>query len=208
MASRRLPSSSTRALKFANTAKSLSHRPPQAEPFKHTQTAQCTNSRNTSGYRLPTGSGRCCLDHLRLTSPVHSVLTPLRSRSITSHTGNSRGMVYKLQFGCAASIHAASLILILIVGASHSTGQTNSEQSRPACSCPDGRQFSTGSSLFGKNSARVVITGFRRDLAQSAGQSGLPPCKDLAVVGQTIQLEALAGHPFLRRENRKRGTIA
>jgi len=36
----------------------------------------------------------------------------------------------------------------------------------------------------------------------------LPPCKDLAVVGQTIQLEALAGHPFLRRENRKRGTIA
>jgi hypothetical protein len=117
-------------------------------------------------------------------------------------------MVYKLQFGCAASIHAASLILILIVGASNSTGQTNSEQSRPACSCPDGRQFSTGSSLFGKNSARVVITGFRRDLAQSAGQPGLPACKDLAVVGQTVRLQALAGHPFLRRENRKRGTIA
>jgi hypothetical protein len=48
-----------------------------------------------------------------------------------------------------------------------------------------------------------VITGFHRDLAQP----GPPPCKDLAVVGQTVRLQVLTGHPFLRRENRKSGTI-
>src|SRR4051794_15468602 len=112
------------------------------------------------------------------------------------------------QFGCAASVRAASFVVLLVWGASTGSGQTNVEQSRPACSCPDGRQFSTGSSLFGKNSARVVITGFRRDLAQLAPQPGLPACKDLTVVGQAVRLDVFAGHPFLRRENRKSGTIA
>jgi len=54
----------------------------------------------------------------------------------------------------------------------------------------------------------VVITGFRRDLAQLAPQPGLPACKDLTVVGQAVRLDVFAGHPFLRRENRKSGTIA
>jgi hypothetical protein len=112
------------------------------------------------------------------------------------------------QFGCAASIRAALSLLLVVGGASNASGQTNPEQTPPACSCSDGRQFSTGSSLFGKNSARVVITGFHRDLAEPAQPPRLPPCKDLTVVGQGLRLEVLAGHPFLRRENRKTGTIA
>src|SRR5947208_10045918 len=112
------------------------------------------------------------------------------------------------QFGCTTSIRAASLLLLLVGAAWNSFSQTNADPPRPACSCSDGRQFSTGSSLFGKNSARVVITGFRRDLVESAQGGGLPACKDLMVVGQTIRLEVLGNHPFLRRENRKTGIIA
>jgi hypothetical protein len=112
------------------------------------------------------------------------------------------------QFGCAASVRVAALFLFVVWGASRSSGQTNLGGSRPACSCPDGRQFSAGSSLFGKNSARVVITGFHEDLVQPVREGGLPACKDLTVVGQAMRLEVLAGHPFLQRENRKRGTIA
>jgi len=96
------------------------------------------------------------------------------------------------------------LLFILLAGASKLAGQTDSEQAHPNCSCPDGRQFSIGSSLFGKNSARIIITGFHRDLVKP----GQPPCKDLTVVGQAVRLEVLTGHPFLRREDRKRGTIA
>ncbi|MFL6447552.1 MAG: hypothetical protein ACJ746_07665 [Bryobacteraceae bacterium] len=113
-------------------------------------------------------------------------------------------MLYTPQLGCCASVRAASLLLLVLSGASNGFGQTNPELARPACSCPDGRQFSIGSSLFGKNSARVVITGFHRDLALP----GPPSCKDLTVVGQTVRLEVLDGHPFLRRENRKSGTIS
>ena len=106
------------------------------------------------------------------------------------------------QFGCAATM--ASLLLILIGPPAKLAGQTDSGQPPQSCSCPDGRQFSVGSALFGENSARVVITGFRRDLAQP----GPPSCKDLTVVGQTVRLQVLTGHPFLRRENRKTGTIS
>jgi hypothetical protein len=116
-------------------------------------------------------------------------------------------MLFVPQFGCAASTRAASLLLILVWGASNASSQTNFEQSGSACACSDGRHFSTGSSLFGKNSARVVITGFHRDLMQAPQEQDLPGCKDLLVVGQTVRLEVLGGHPFLRRENRRRGTI-
>jgi hypothetical protein len=116
-------------------------------------------------------------------------------------------MVCLPQFGPVASIRVGAL-LFLLWSVSSASSQTNFEQSGSACACPDGRQFSTGSSLFGKNSARVVITGFRRDLVQAAEQQGLPPCKDLMVVGQAVRLEVMGNHPFLRRENRKRGTIA
>lgn len=108
------------------------------------------------------------------------------------------------QFGCAATIQTVSLLLIVTAVPPKLAAQADSEQSRPSCSCPDGRRFSIGSSLFGKSSARVVITGFRRD----AAQPGLSSCKDLTVVGQTVRLQVLAGHPFVRRENRKMGTIS
>src|SRR5436305_7381417 len=108
-----------------------------------------------------------------------------------------------LQFGCNSRSQAALLLLILLAAASKLAGQTDSEQAHPNCSCPDGRQFSIGSSLFGKNSARIVITGFHRDLVKA----GPPPCKDLTVVGQAVRLQVVTGHPFLRREDRKRGTI-
>jgi hypothetical protein len=52
-----------------------------------------------------------------------------------------------------------------------------------------------------------VITGFTRDLVRATQRQGLPACKDLMVVGQTVRLDVLNGHPFLKRETRKRGTI-
>ena len=117
------------------------------------------------------------------------------------------GMLCVSRFGCANCIRAAWLFLTIASGASTGFAQTDSVQVSSACTCPDGRQFSIGSSLFGKNSARVVITGFSRDLVQATQRQGLPACKDLTVVGQIVQLEVLNGHPFLRRETRKRGTI-
>jgi hypothetical protein len=84
----------------------------------------------------------------------------------------------------------------------------NSPNNTPrACSCADGRQFSVGASLFGKNSSRVVVTGFRTDPTQSVGPAQLPPCSDLTVVGQVIGLKTANDRPFLQRENLKRGTI-
>jgi len=104
-------------------------------------------------------------------------------------------------------MYAALLVSVLDGGSSHCKGQTKPSEPHPACSCPDGRQFSTGSSIFGENSARVSITGFHRDLGQPEEPNGLPRCKQLTVIGQTVRLEVIAGHPFLRREDRKRGTI-
>ena len=118
-------------------------------------------------------------------------------------------MLSTARSGCADGVRAASLVLILGWEASSASSQTVADhQSRSVCACPDGRQFSTGSSLSGKNSARVVITDFRRDLGQATQHQGLPTCKDILVVGQTVHLETFRGHPYLRRENQKRGTIA
>src|SRR6266478_2544426 len=75
---------------------------------------------------------------------------------------------------------------------------------RPArsCGCPDGRRFSTGASLFGKNSARVLVTGFRPQPPASASAGELTPCTDLLVLGQIIRLlNTPDGRPFLRRES-------
>jgi hypothetical protein len=72
----------------------------------------------------------------------------------------------------------------------------------------DGRHFPLGASMFGKNSARVVITGFRPDLPASALGGKPAPCTDLTVLGQVIQLaRAQDGHPFLIRRTIKRGII-
>jgi hypothetical protein len=111
------------------------------------------------------------------------------------------------RLGCALIRRAGRLFLVLLWVALNGSSQTNSLQAPSTCACPDGRQFSTGWSLFGKNSARVLITGFRRDLIQPFQEGGLPKCKDLMVVGQTIYLEAQGNRPFLRRETQKRGTI-
>ena len=77
-----------------------------------------------------------------------------------------------------------------------------------SCGCPDGRQFATGASLFGKNSARVLVTGFRPQPPASASAGELAQCTDLLVLGQVIRLLTTAdGRPFLKRDSLKRGVI-
>ena len=78
-----------------------------------------------------------------------------------------------------------------------------------ACNCPDGRRFAIGASMFGKNSARILITGFHSEPSLSAGHNDPPHCSDLLVLGQIVQLvQAPDGRPFLKRDNLKRGTIS
>jgi hypothetical protein len=100
-----------------------------------------------------------------------------------------------------------------------SPAQISAQQARPAhsarialgpraCGCADGRHFAIGASVFGKNSARVVITGFRAGLSESIPGSKPAPCLDLLVLGQVVQLaSAQDGRPFLRRQSLKRGII-
>jgi hypothetical protein len=77
-----------------------------------------------------------------------------------------------------------------------------------ACGCPDGRRFSTGASLFGKNSARVLVTGFRPQPPARGASGELTRCTDLLVLGQVIRLlNTPDGRPFLKRESLKRGVI-
>src|SRR5260370_24147282 len=77
-----------------------------------------------------------------------------------------------------------------------------------ACGCADGRRFPIGASMFAKNSARVVITGFRPDLHASTRGGKPAPCTDLVVLGQAVQLaRAQDGRPFLKRQSLKRGII-
>jgi hypothetical protein len=77
----------------------------------------------------------------------------------------------------------------------------------PVCGCPDGRQFAVGASMYGKNSARVLITGLRPDPPRGA-RAELPRCTDVLVLGQAVRLlTAIDGRPYLKRESLKRGTI-
>jgi hypothetical protein len=75
------------------------------------------------------------------------------------------------------------------------------------CTCSDGRQFAIGESLFGRSSARVVITGFSPDVFKSFETGRLPVCRDLSVLGQVIRVKDAVGRPFLKREGLKRGKI-
>jgi hypothetical protein len=84
---------------------------------------------------------------------------------------------------------------------------TDRAHARHACACPDGRQFSLGASLFGKNSARVVLTGFSPDPAPTPPAEQPITCHDLTVAGQVIRLKTSGSRPFLQRESLKRGTI-
>ena len=62
--------------------------------------------------------------------------------------------------------------------------------------------------MFGKGSARVIITGFRPAASTIAGTREPRQCGDLMVLGQTVRLwRPLDDRPFLKRENLKRGTI-
>src|SRR5260370_36509630 len=79
-----------------------------------------------------------------------------------------------------------------------------------ACGCPDGRSFAIGAAVFGSNSARVVVTGFRPDLPASASIPGGAPaaCTDILVLGQVIELaRSEEGRPFLMRRSLKRGIV-
>src|SRR5260370_27547086 len=64
------------------------------------------------------------------------------------------------------------------------------------CGCPDGRQFAVGASMYGTNSARVLITGLRPDPSPGA-RGELPRCSDILVLGQAVRfLRAAYGSPF------------
>jgi hypothetical protein len=61
--------------------------------------------------------------------------------------------------------------------------------------------------MYGKSSARVLVTGLRPDPPQGARRE-LPRCTDVLVIGQAIRLlTAIDGRPYLKRESLKRGTI-
>jgi hypothetical protein len=92
-------------------------------------------------------------------------------------------------------------------GQSQGAPVPNPTKAPRACACADGRQFSIGASLFGKNSARVVITGFHTDPTPVLSATQLSACDDLTVVGQVVRLKTAGDRPFFQRETVKRGTI-
>jgi len=131
------------------------------------------------------------------TSGEHSPTVTARKR-LTESSGNGASR----RRCCWAWLLTAILLPSVSVRA-----QTSS---RPAqgCGCPDGRRFSTGASLFGKNSARVLVTGFRPQPPASASAVELTQCTELLVLGQVIRLlNTPDGRPFLKRESLKRGVI-
>src|SRR5215831_1080876 len=109
------------------------------------------------------------------------------------------------RFSCAwllALLHAVS-----VPAQVHAQSPRSVALAPPArsCGCADGRRFAIGASMFGKDSARVVITGFRPDLPAGSKSS---PCIDLQVLGQVIQpAKAQDGRPFLKRQSLRRGII-
>jgi uncharacterized Zn-binding protein involved in type VI secretion len=107
-----------------------------------------------------------------------------------------------MSFCCLFTFVAA---LTLSVGRAQ-TAPTAPVYGHPAtggCSCPDGRSFSLGKSLFGKGSSRVTITGLTRAF------SGPTVCGDLLVAGQIIrQMTDARGRPFLGRQTLKRGRVS
>jgi hypothetical protein len=92
-------------------------------------------------------------------------------------------------------------------GQSQAVPAPNYTKTQRACACADGRQFSVGASLFGKNSARIVISGFHADPVPIPSATQLPICHDLTVVGQVVRLKTTGDRPFFQRESLKRGTI-
>src|SRR5260221_10277139 len=72
------------------------------------------------------------------------------------------------------------------------------------CSCDDGRSFVVGSSLFGADSGRVVVTGVS---ATDAGSGG-GRCADVSVAAQDIQVRHDdQRRPYLTRLDRRAGWL-
>jgi hypothetical protein len=101
-------------------------------------------------------------------------------------------------------VRLGNVALLLCLSSLHAQQNNPPEHT---CSCPDGRQFAVGASMYGKSSSRILITGLRPDLPRGANGE-LPPCTDVLVVGQAIQLlTGIDGRPYLRRDTLKRGAI-
>src|SRR5260370_25835648 len=108
----------------------------------------------------------------------------------------------------AVFLHAIFLSAQIPAQRTQATSATGVAPGTRACGCVDGRRFPIGASMFAKNSARVVITGFRPDLPASTPGGKPVPCTDLVVLGQAVQLaRAQDGRPFLKRQSLKRGII-
>jgi hypothetical protein len=108
----------------------------------------------------------------------------------------------------AVFLHAIFLSAQIPAQQTQAPGATGIAPGPRACGCADGRRFPIGASMFAKNSARVVITGFRPDLPAITPGGKPAPCTDLVVLGQAVQLaRAQDGRPFLKRQSLKRGII-
>jgi hypothetical protein len=119
-------------------------------------------------------------------------------------------LLHRRCLGCVGILTLALVSGDFVTAGAHedSGAEGDSGERLHACVCADGRQFALGASLFGKNSSRVVITGFSPELPASGDAGQLPQCMDLIVVGQVVGLAAAEdARPFLRRENRKQGTL-
>jgi hypothetical protein len=120
---------------------------------------------------------------------------------------NSPRSFYRLWF-LAVFPHAIFLSAQIPAQQTQALSATGVAPGTRACGCVDGRRFPIGASMFAKNSARVVITGFRPDLPASTPGGKPVPCTDLVVLGQAVQLaRAQDGRPFLKRQSLKRGII-
>lgn len=106
--------------------------------------------------------------------------------------------------GCGMRVRSTRLLWWLAA-----LGCAAAGRAQDRCACADGRMFSIGAAMFGENSARVMVTGFAPDFAESAPESAKAPrCSGIKVVGQTVELgRSVDGRPFLKRESRKRGVI-
>jgi hypothetical protein len=77
-----------------------------------------------------------------------------------------------------------------------------------SCACADGRSFTVGASVFGRDSARVRITGFKPAPVNAADGRNPQSCLNLGVVGQAIEeVRPSFERPYLRRRTLRRGTL-
>jgi hypothetical protein len=101
----------------------------------------------------------------------------------------------------------ALVLLLATIAAIDRGAAASSPAVAQACSCSDGRTFATGAAIFGRASTRVVVTGMETADAD-ATTNGIPLCRNLRVIAQTIKRrDGADGHAYLWRETARRGTI-